>query len=220
MARSPLAEGPNGRATGMAAALSHAFCTMPHRLRRATVRPGRDWMKGQVEVDECCVGGPGEHLPGRLNLDKSLVVVAAQEDGPGIRRIRMRQIPHASPSRLVPFVQTSIAPGSHVHTGGWLGCSPLQVKGFLREVTVLKGKQEPPSELLPQLHLVISLLQRWLLGTHQGAISHRRLDYYLDEFAFPFNRRSSSRRQIFFRLAQQVQLVESGPRCVSLVAKT
>jgi hypothetical protein len=70
--------------------------TWLHKLRRAMVRLGRDLLTGRVEVDECYIGGLEEGLPGRLNLKKALVVVAAQEDGPGIGRIRMRQIVDAS----------------------------------------------------------------------------------------------------------------------------
>jgi len=183
--------------------------TMLHRLRRAMMRPGRDLLAGRVEVDECYVGGPEEDLPGRLNLDKTLVVVAAEEDGPGIGRIRMRQIPDASAASLVPFVGDSIAPGSVVHTDGWLGYSPLEDKGFAHEVTYVKGKKEAAAQLLPRVHLVISLLKRWLMGTHQGAVSHKHLDYYLDEFTFRFNRRKSkSRGKLFFRLAQQAVAVD------------
>ena len=69
----------------------------------AMVRPGRDLLTGRVEVDECDVGGLEEGLPGRLNLDKALIIVAAQEDGPGIGRIRMRQIVHASAAKLDPL---------------------------------------------------------------------------------------------------------------------
>jgi transposase-like protein len=183
--------------------------TMLHRLRRAMVRPGRDLLTGRVEADECYVGGPEEDLPGRLNLDKTLVVVAAEEDGIGIGRIRMRQIPDASATSLVPFVEDSVAPGSVVHTDGWLGYSPLEGKGFTHEITRLKGNREAASELLPRVHLVISLLKRWLMGTHQGAVSHKHLDYYLDEFTFRFNRRKSkSRGKLFFRLAQQAVAVD------------
>jgi transposase-like protein len=183
--------------------------TMLHRLRRAMVRPGRDLLTGRVEVDECYVGGTEEYLPGRLNLDKTLVVVAAQEDGKGIGRIRMRPIPDASSSSLVPFVRESVAAGSVVHTDGWLGYSPLKGSGFKHEVTVLKGKREAASELLPRVHLVISLLKRWLLGTHQGAVNHKYLEYYLDEFTFRFNRRrSGSRGKLFYRLAQQAVAVD------------
>ena len=55
---------------------------------------------------------------------------------------------------------------------------------------------------------VISLLRRWLLGTHQGAVAADYLQDYLDAFTFRFNRRASaSRGKRFSRLAQQaVQL--------------
>src|ERR1035441_8793401 len=91
-----------------------------HKFRRAMVRPGRDMLTGRVEVDECYVGGPEEGLPGRLNLEKSLVVVAAQEDGAGIGRIRIHQIVDASAQSLIPFVLDSVVAGSTVHTDGWL----------------------------------------------------------------------------------------------------
>jgi transposase-like protein len=183
--------------------------TMLHKLRRAMVRPGRDLLAGRVELDECYLGGLEEGLPGRLNLEKALVIVAAQEDGPGIGRIRMRKILNASAESLMPFVQDSVAPGSIIHTGGWLGYSPLESKGYEHEITFLKGKKKTASELMPRVHRVISLLKRWLMGTHQGAVSHKHLDYYLDEFTFRFNRRrSKSRGQLFFRLAQQALTVD------------
>lgn len=92
-----------------------------HKFRRAMVRPGRDLLTGRVEVDESYVGGPEEGLPGRLNLEKALVVVAAEEDGAGIGRIRLRQIVDASAESLIPFVRESVVAGSTVHTDGWLG---------------------------------------------------------------------------------------------------
>jgi len=183
--------------------------TMLHKLRRAMVRPGRDLLTGRVEVDESYVGGEEEGLPGRLNLKKALVVVAAQEDGPGIGRIRMRQVIDASGESLMPFIRDSVQPGSVVHTDGWLGYLPVERNGYQHEVTFLKGKKKTPSELMPRVHRVFSLLKRWLLGTHQGAVSQKHLDYYLDEFTFRFNRRrSKSRGKLFFRLAQQAVAVD------------
>jgi transposase-like protein len=202
--------------------------TMLHKLRRAMVRPGRDLLTGRVEVDESYVGGEEQGLPGRLNLKKALIVVAAQEDGPGIGRIRMRQVIDASAASLMPFVRTSVEPGSVVHTDGWAGYLPLESNGFQHEVTILKRKKKTPSELMPRVHRVISLLKRWLLGTHQGvpmalraakgdedapgrplrinnlgrvfngAVSQKHLDYYLDEFTFRFNRRRSKSRGKLF----------------------
>ena len=170
--------------------------------------PGRDRLSGTIEVDETYVGAPEEGVRGRETQSKALVVVAAQEDGRGIGRIRMRRIADASAESLMPFVEESIQPGSVVHTDGWLGYAPLESKGYRRQITVLRG-QPNPSELLPRVHRVISLLKRWLLGTHQGAVSLEHLAYYLDEFTFRFNRRRSrSRGKLFFRLVQQAMAVE------------
>jgi len=186
--------------------------TMLHKLRRAMVRPGRELLTGRIEMDESYVGGEEEGLPGRLKLKKALIVVAAQEDGPGIGRIRMRQIIDASAESLIPFVRASVEPGSVVHTDGWAGYLPLEGNGYQHEVTILKRKRKTPSELLPRVHRVISLLKRWLLGTHQGAVSQKHLDFYLDEFTFRFNRRrSKSRGKLFFRLAQQAVAVDPVP---------
>jgi transposase-like protein len=175
-----------------------------HKLRRAMVRPGRDRLSGTVEVDETYLGGPEGGTRGRQSGDKALIVVAAQEDGNGIGRIRMRAIPSAAADNLIPFVEESIEPGSVVHTDGWLGYEPLETKGYLHEVTFLRGNRRSPSELLPRVHRVVSLLKRWLMGTHHGAVSHEHLPYYLDEFTFRFNRRRSrARGLLFYRLLQQ-----------------
>jgi hypothetical protein len=73
--------------------------------------------------------------------------------------------------------------------------------------------------LLPRVHRVISLLKRWLLGTHQGAIEHDNLEYYRDEFTVRFNRRTSvSRGKLFYRLAQQA--VQAPPATFQTITKT
>jgi transposase-like protein len=180
-----------------------------HKLRRAMVRPGRDRLSGRVEVDETYLGGLEQGVHGRQTERKALIVVAAQEDGKGIGRIRMRRIPDASARSLVPFVEESVEPGSVVHTDGWLGYAPLESKGYIPKITFLRGNKKSPSELLPRVHRVVSLLKRWLLGTHQGAVSFEHLDYYLDEFTFRFNRRNSRHRgKLFFRLVQQAVAAE------------
>ncbi|MDR3410859.1 MAG: IS1595 family transposase [Formivibrio sp.] len=185
---------------------------MLHKLRRAMVRPGRERLSGSVEADETYLGGLEEGVRGRQTESKALIVVAAEEDGKGIGRIRMQRIPDASARSLVCFVEESVEPGSVVHTDGWLGYEPLQARGYIHQVTFLRGQQKSPSELLPRVHRVISLLKRWLLGTHQGAIGHHHLDDYLDEFTFRFNRRTSaSRGKLFYRLAQQAVQVDPAP---------
>ena len=186
--------------------------TWLHKLRRAMVRPGRDRLSGVVEVDETYWGSEEENVRGRQTENKALIVIAAQEDGEGIGRIRMRRIPDASADSLMPFIEEAIEPGSVVHTDGWTGYDPLKGKGYRHRITFLKGRKERASELLPRVHLMASLLKRWLLGTHQGAVSREHLDYYLDEFTFRFNRRNSrSRGKLFVRLAEQAVAVGPAP---------
>lgn len=185
--------------------------TWLQKLRRAMVRPGRDRLSGSVEVDESFVGGLGGSR-GRSTAKKALIVVAAEEVGHGIGRIRMRRIPDASAESLEGFVADAIEPGSLVHTDGWHGYNGLNATGYRHRVTLLRGQHELASKLLPRVHRVVSLLKRWLLGTHQGAVSAPHLDYYMDEFTFRFNRRTSRHRgQLFFRLAQQAVAVEPAP---------
>jgi len=187
--------------------------TWLHKLRRAMVRPGRDRLRGRVEVDETYIGGLEEGVRGRHTETKALVVIAAQEDGNGIGRIRMRRIANASAASLHAFVQEAVERGSTVHTDGWDGYAGLESKGYGHEVTVLHGRgKAAATELLPRVHRVASLLQRWLLGTHQGAVSRPHLEYYLDEFTFRFNRRTSRYRgKLFYRLLQQAVEVEPKP---------
>jgi transposase-like protein len=183
--------------------------TCLHKLRRAMIRPGRERLAGAVEVDESYLGGAEEGVRGRQTEDKALIVVAAEEDGRGIGRIRLRHIQDASSSSLLPFVKDSIEPGSTVHTDGWLGYLPLEANDFRHRITYLKDHAEQASDLLPRVHRVFSLLKRWLLGTHQGAVRAEHLQDYLDEFAFRFNRRKSrSRGKLFYRLAQQAVATE------------
>jgi transposase-like protein len=163
-------------------------------------------------VDETFYGGEEPGVHGRQTQNKSLIVIAAQEDGAGIGRIRMRRILDASAAQLTPFIQEAIAAGSVIHTDGWMGYLPIEKEGYHHRVTWLKGKKESSAELLPRVHLVASLLKRWLLGTHQGAVSREHLDYYLDEFTFRFNRRNSrSRGKLFLRLAEQAVAVAPVP---------
>ncbi len=186
--------------------------TWLHKLRRAMVRPGRDRLHGRVEVDETFVGGIEEGVRGRQTETKALVAVACEENGKGIGRIRLRRIDDASAGSLHAFIAEAVEPGSRIHTDGWEGYAGLKAKGYQHRVTVLETSKRSPVEVLPRVHLVASLLKRWLLGTHQGAVSFAYLDYYLDEFTFRFNRRTSrSRGHLFQRLLEQAVAVEPAP---------
>jgi transposase-like protein len=180
-----------------------------HKLRRAMVRPGRDRLHGIVEVDETYWGGEEEGAIGRLTEDKAIVAVAAEEDGKGIGRIRLRHIPDVTRTSLHGFIAEAVEVGSTVRTDGLNAYLGLNDYVHDRQV---QRRQAEGDHLLPRVHRVVSLLKRWLLGTHQGAIGHEHLDYYLDEFTFRFNRRTSaSRGKLFYRLAQQAAHVSPAP---------
>lgn len=190
--------------------------TMLHKLRRAMVRPGRDRLRGRVEVDETYWGGKETGGPtGRLIKEKTIIIVAAECDGLGLGRVRLRQIPDLNRSTLHGFIAHAVEPGSIVCTDGLPAY--MELRGYTHDRRVQRH-QEPGEHLMPRVHRAVSLLKRWLLGTHQGAVGHTHLNYYLDEFTFRFNRRkSASRGKLFYRLVQQA--VQVSPKPVKILIK-
>ena len=187
--------------------------TCLQQLRRAMVRPGRERLTEEVEVDEIFVGGvePGKGKR-HLGETKALVAVAAAVRGPGIGRIRLQRIPNASGASLGGFVQQVVDPGAVVITDGWTAYPGLADRGSTHRPRMVSGSGQTASALLPRVHRVAALLKRWLLGIHQGAVSREHLDAYLDECTFRFNRRLSRHRgKLFYRLLQQAVVLAPTP---------
>jgi len=177
------------------------------KLRRAMVRPGRDKLTGIVEVDETYIGGMeiGKGKKGRGAVTKTLVVVATECIGKQIGRVRFKCIPDSTSDNLIDFIKDNVDLGSKIITDGWTGYKPLpKLDKYVHEVKVISGSGQMAHELLPHVHMVDSLVKRWLNGTHQGKVSPKHLPHYLDEFAFRFNRKLSTYRgKLFYRLVQQ-----------------
>jgi transposase-like protein len=173
-----------------------------HKLRRAMVRQGRDQLCGSVEMDETVIGGVHEGRLGRGDPRKALVLIAVEESENVMGRIRLAVIPDASGSTLSNKTLEMVSLGSTIRTDGWDGYNILSAHGYIHKPCV--HKNAPEGDATSAAHRIASLLKRWLLGTHQGAISHAHLPYYLDEFTFRFNRRTSrSRGKLFYRLIEQ-----------------
>lgn len=188
---------------------------MLHRLRRAMVRPDRELLHGEVEVDETYLALTDRKIPisagGRKsNTTKVLVVIAVEMLQPkGFGRIRIRQIAQGDYEHLIPFIRESVRPGAVIHSDGSAAYRELDAAGYKHRQTVHLGSDTPAHESMPGVHRVASLLQRWMMGTHHGAVQPTQLDYYLDEFVFRFNRRTSrSRGLLFYRLLQQAVMTK------------
>ena len=181
-----------------------------HKLRRAMVRPGREKLSGLVEVDETFIGGVHSGKRGRGAEGKSLVFIAAEEAGHGIGRIRLSLLDNAAAETLTKTVQETIEPGSRVRSDGWGGYNDLPRYGYTH--IPVAHKDAASGDATPLAHRVASLLERWWLGTHQGAISPQHLTYYLDEFTFRFNRRTSrTRGKLFYRLIEGALQIDPVP---------
>ncbi len=183
-----------------------------HKLRRAMVLPGRELLTGAVEVDETHIGGLKPGSRGRRADGKALVAIAVECEDGGPGRTRMRRIPNASAEVLTDFVFDNVARGSEVRTDAWNGYNHIGRYRFSHVITNLAESGDPAHVAMPEVHRIASLLKRWLLGTHQGAVSHEQLDYYLDEFTFRFNRRRARHRGLlFYRLIEGALAADPHP---------
>lgn len=181
-----------------------------HKLRRAMVRPGRDRLSSIVEVDETYIGGEKSGKRGRGSAGKTLVVVAVEVKNGRIGRIRLKRVPDASAVSLENAIKMTVEPGSIIHTDDWESYNGLSRIGYIHEV--VRKNVDIGKNLLPKVNRVVALLKRWLLGTYQGRVKPSYMDYYLDEFTFRFNRRtSSSRGKLFYRLVQQAVAIDAVP---------
>ena len=177
--------------------------TWLHKFRRLMVLPNREKLSGTIEVDETLVGGKQSGKRGRGAEGKILVIIAIEKQGRKTGRVRLATILNASKASINQFIKSNIEKGSVIITDGWKGYNDLSKMKYTREIEDKKLKLDDEL-ILPKVHRIASLLKRWLLGTHQNYVSQDKLDYYLDEFSFRYNRRNSkSRGLLFFSLLKQ-----------------
>lgn len=177
--------------------------TWLHKFRRLMILSGRTKLQGIVEVDEVLVGGKTSGKRGRGAEGKSLIVIAIEVKDRKTGRARLSKIPDASSESLIAFIEDNIEPSSTIITDGWPSYNGLNIKGYQHIVQKATAKDED-EEVLPNVHRIASLLKRWLLGTHQSYLNKNKMEYYLDEYNFRYNRRTSkSRGLLFLRLIEQ-----------------
>ncbi len=174
------------------------------KLRRCTIRQGREPLSGEVEADEFYIGGQKPGKRGRGANGKTIVAAAVERKDKKLGRIRLKVISDCSSESLLSFIEDNVAPGSHLSTDGWKSYPPLDPQSYDHQ-PVIRKKAADKDSVLPGVHLVASLVKRMILGTHQGRFDPSYLQNYLDEFVFRFNRRASrSIGKKFMRIVEQV----------------
>jgi transposase-like protein len=163
------------------------------------VRAAREPLECPVEVDDAFIGGQEKGVRGRETFKKAKIVVLIEVPGelrrvPG--RVRIGQVSDFSKESLIPFIRQNVMPGGKVFTDDWAPYKELGNHGYEHQVF-------DKEESLTHVHRTISLLKRWLLGTHHGAVRPKQLQHYLEEFTFRHNRRRSTHvGKIFHRMLQ------------------
>ena len=173
--------------------------TWLHKLRAAMVRSDSGPLGPFVQLDEALVGGKG-------GPHKELVLVAAEVNG----RVRLAHADNNDAGTLKHFADRQIAAGTQVATDGHAGYNKESLGKRPHDAVVQTKQERRDNDTLQACHWTVSLLKRWLLGTHAGAVKPKHLQAYLDEFAFRHNRRKTNGT---VRIAARVieQLVAHAP---------
>ncbi|MET3807151.1 transposase-like protein [Nakamurella sp. UYEF19] len=180
------------------------------KLRRAMVRPERELLSGVVELDEVFVGNESRGKAGGVKDNCAAMIAVESLGGRKLGRVRIEVAQKARSADLVAFADRVIAKESLIKTDGARHLRKLSTMGFEHQFFIGLDAAEPAHVSLPGVHMVGSLLKRWLTGTMHYAVTQEHLGYYLDEYTFRFNRRTSkSRGLLFYRLLQQA--VETDP---------
>lgn len=181
-----------------------AWCWL-QKLRRCTIRTGREKLSGRVEVDEFVIGGQKPGKRGRGAEGKTIVAAAVERSDikRKIGRIRLHVILDYSAFSLETFIDENIEPGSTVVTDAWSSYPPI-IKNQCH-VAVNQSKSSDYQDRLYGVHMVASLVKRLIGSTFQGRFEPKYLQNILDEYVFRFNRRRSKYiGKKFMRIVEQV----------------
>ncbi len=155
------------------------------KLQQAMRSSGRYPLTGTVNVDEFYIGGEEEGLSGRSSeTSKKLVVVALEIVTDGVGRAYAQVVDDASSKSFRPFFEKYISKDAKVVTDEWKGYLPLMDEYKIEQRKSGNGKS------FPQMHIHIMNIKGWLRGIHHHC-SKERLQGYLDEYHFRFNRRNN-----------------------------
>ncbi len=190
-----------------------------HKLRRIMVHTNNEKLSGVIEVDEIAVGckqfcenNDRKAKKSNEKFTKPRVVVATECFGTQIGRVRFKCIKSESDENLLQFIEENIEHGSTIKTNGWRKNSLSSLKNYIHSEQVIDADNSGSNELLPHIQIVDSCLKRWINSTHQGNISPKHLGFYLDEFAFRFDKKLSSKGgKLFYKLIKKAVISNPQP---------
>lgn len=140
-------------------------------------------LTGTIHVDECYIGGPEEQKRGRSKGDKKLVVLALEILEGGVGRAYAEVIEHSSAKELGAFLRKYVSKEARIISDEWLGYTPLKA-----EFTKLEQVASDDGKNFKDIHIHIMNIKGWLRGIHHHC-SKERIQGYLDEYHFRYNRR-------------------------------
>lgn len=167
------------------------------KLRAAMLSSGKYPLTGIVEVDETYLDGSRHGNPGRGADNKALIAVAVERKDRNMGRAYLQPVQRATREELGLFVRGKIMPKSTLKTDGLASYKHLQ-GDYVHDPKSLK-EPEDSVRFLPKVHIVITNLKCWLLGTYNRYPAENHLKRYLNEFEFRFNRRWNHKK-IFDKL--------------------
>lgn len=182
--------------------------TWLHKLRSAMVRSDSEPLGPFVEMDEALVGGKG-------GPHKQLVLAATEKGG----RVRLAHAENNDAATCKRFTDGEVATEAAVTTDGHAGYNKTSLGERAHDAVVQTKAEKREVDIVQTCHWTISLLKRWLLGTHAGAVKPKHLQAYLDEFVFRYNRRKTDG---IARIAARVieSLVAKPPLTMKALVKT
>lgn len=142
-------------------------------------------LEGEVHVDEFFIGGPEENKRGRSKGEKRLVVLALEKLPDGVGRAYAELIEHASAKEFKLFFEKHISKDAKIVTDKWRGYSPLK-----KTYKKLEQRASENGKAFNDVHIHIMNLKGWLRGIHHHC-TKERLQGYLDEYHFRYNRRNN-----------------------------
>jgi hypothetical protein len=159
--------------------------TFKQKLQQVMKSSLKSPLTGIVHVDEFVIGGPEEGKKGRSKGLKKLIVLAVEIVEDGVGRAYAEVIEHSSSIELGGFLKKYVSSEAEVISDKWKGYTPLK-----KEFKNLKQIASEDGKNFKELHIHIMNIKGWLRGIHHHC-SKDRMQNYLDEYHFRYNRRSN-----------------------------